>query len=549
MRAYDADGAQGRGAADVPGPPGRPRRGDRAGPERRRSSSWSSRSSSGPSHAPAGADRDAPRLRARRRARRRRQRDRVPVGPAGRRPRGRREGHPGRSWPTTRRSSALRGRGPARRPPRAPAHRPAVRLLARARRRVPRVPPAPWRQRRGRASPAGPWPLERVSRLVDEVGRRAGRPRTRRGSCTATSSRRTSCSTRPGNSYLVDFGIATDRRRRPGADARVGRLTALRAARAFQRPRARPARRISTAWRSSSYELLSGTAPFAGRHRSTILRGEARAARAPRSTDRRPGLPSGLDEVLQRATASGSRDRYPDMADDDRGVAARRATGHRPPTRSRRAGGRPQRPSSGRGRPRDRWRASPIGHVPTPTSGCVRSPRPTPRTSAAATGLADELADAVRSDRVHGRGRARPASGKSSLVHAGLVPRLRASGDRVVTMVPGEDPLAQLAPRPPRRGAAASRTGDEAGRSRARRSPPRTERASDRHHRPVRGAVDPASPTRSAHRSWPTSSTLANGTRRGVDRPLVAGRPRRLLRPAARPNPSSARWCATTRSW
>ena len=52
------------------------------------------------------------------------------------------EGDPSRSRRLDGLRRPLRGRGPADRPPRAPAHRPAVRRLARARRRLPRVPVA-----------------------------------------------------------------------------------------------------------------------------------------------------------------------------------------------------------------------------------------------------------------------------------------------------------------------------------------------------------------------------------------------------------------------
>ena len=56
---------------------------------------------------------------------------------------------------------------------------------------------------------------------------------------------------------------------------------------------------------------------------------------------------------------------------------------------------------------------------------------------------ADALEDAVASHRVVTVVGA-SGSGKSSLVRAGLVPRLRSAGDTVVTMVPGDDPLAAL---------------------------------------------------------------------------------------------------------
>jgi DNA-binding SARP family transcriptional activator/tRNA A-37 threonylcarbamoyl transferase component Bud32 len=98
----------------------------------------------------------------------------------------------------------------------------------------------------------GPWPLERVSRLVDEVG----------GALVAAHAAGVvHRDVKPsnilfdasGNSYLVDFGIATDRRRSP-TERCTPPVPAPRSMRHQRRSgTTRPhRRRISTAWRSSS---------------------------------------------------------------------------------------------------------------------------------------------------------------------------------------------------------------------------------------------------------------------------------------------------------
>jgi WD40 repeat protein/DNA-binding SARP family transcriptional activator len=60
------------------------------------------------------------------------------------------------------------------------------------------------------------------------------------------------------------------------------------------------------------YELLTGEQPFAGESTTTILEKHIRDP-LPQITVLRTGLPVGLDEILQRATAKDPGDRYPDV--------------------------------------------------------------------------------------------------------------------------------------------------------------------------------------------------------------------------------------------
>jgi serine/threonine-protein kinase len=58
------------------------------------------------------------------------------------------------------------------------------------------------------------------------------------------------------------------------------------------------------------YEALTGRRPFPGRDLQTILL-QSLTTRPPLASELRPGLPEGLDEVLERALARGRDDRYP----------------------------------------------------------------------------------------------------------------------------------------------------------------------------------------------------------------------------------------------
>ena len=154
---------------------------------------------------------------------------------------------------------------------------------------------------------------------------------------------------------------------------------------------------------------------------------------------RRPELPGESRRCCERATATQAAGPVPGHGGDDRRVAGGGASldGHRGRTATSAGDQR-----TARVRPPPRSGLS-MGHVPNPYVGLRAFAEADAPDFRGRDGLACELADAVRST---GMAVVVGASGggKSSLVHAGLIPRLRASGDRVVTMVPGDDPLAQL---------------------------------------------------------------------------------------------------------
>ena len=127
----------------------------------------------------------APRVPAAREDRRGRVRRRLSRDPAARRSRGRREVDPPRPGEPARFRPAVRARGAAGRAPGAPARRPALRLLARARRGVPRhaVPP----RRDGRGSLGDRRARRRTHRSDPRPDlRRRSRRRTGRASSTGT---------------------------------------------------------------------------------------------------------------------------------------------------------------------------------------------------------------------------------------------------------------------------------------------------------------------------------------------------------------------------
>ena len=125
--------------------------------------------------------RAAPRLPAARAGRRGRVRRRLPRDPASGRARGRDQGGASRAREPPGLRPAVRPRGADRRAPRAPARRAALRLLARAGRRVPGDALPARRQRRGPARGRSARAVaRRVDHGADRVGARGGAPAGRR---------------------------------------------------------------------------------------------------------------------------------------------------------------------------------------------------------------------------------------------------------------------------------------------------------------------------------------------------------------------------------
>jgi DNA-binding SARP family transcriptional activator/serine/threonine protein kinase/WD40 repeat protein len=262
----------------------------------------------------------------------------------------------------------------------------------------------------------GPWSLARVSRLVEEVG---GALISAHAAGVVHNDVKSSnvLLDDDGAAYLTDFGIAVvahDDDRPAGDTAETGDVQDL-------------------AW--MLWELLTG-APMGAVGSRTSVAARARVSGVPSLVGRMPSVPDGLDAVMQRATAGG----YRSVAELVLGWRA--ATGA--------PAGEPSPITSDERRAADSARRLAARHL-TRTAAAGMSPyrglRPFDEADAASfhgrDGAVGDLVELVAS---------RPlvtvvgssGSGKSSVVHAGLVPRLRQRGTVVVTMIPGDDPVGAL---------------------------------------------------------------------------------------------------------
>jgi DNA-binding SARP family transcriptional activator/tRNA A-37 threonylcarbamoyl transferase component Bud32/WD40 repeat protein len=259
----------------------------------------------------------------------------------------------------------------------------------------------------------GPWSLARVSRLVEEIG---GALISAHAAGVVHNDVKSSnvLLDDDGAAYLTDFGIAvTTNDRRDGDVAEPGDIRDLGL---------------------MLWELLTGSPRVQGSRSSVAA--HRRGNGLPSLVGRMPAVPDGLDAVLSRAT-DGS---YTSVAELVLGWRA--ATGG--------PAGQPSPITSDERRAADSARRSAARQLTRTTTAGVnpyRGLRPFDEADAATfhgrDGAVGELVELVAS---------RPfvtvvgssGSGKSSVVNAGLVPRLRQSGNVVVTMISGEDPLGAL---------------------------------------------------------------------------------------------------------
>ena len=245
----------------------------------------------------------------------------------------------------------------------------------------------------------GPWSLPRVSRLVEEIGGAlivAHAAGVVHHDVKATNVLLDT----DGSAYLTDFGIAVASIEAGDVDVDVRQFGWL------------------------LWELLSGRTHLDG-------------AGPPVSTCRADPLPEGLEEVLRRTTAPSSG--YASIAEVVlawRSVVGQSQGATATPTDQRLAVDSARRQAALR-----LARSTAAGINP------YKGLRPFDEADAAAffgrTGVVDELHELVGIERmvtVVGAS----GSGKSSVVRAGLVPRLRADGRTVVVMMPSDDPVASL---------------------------------------------------------------------------------------------------------
>jgi WD40 repeat protein/DNA-binding SARP family transcriptional activator len=261
----------------------------------------------------------------------------------------------------------------------------------------------------------GPWSVERVSQLVEEVGGALVAAHAAGVLHNDVTSSNVMLDDR-GSAYLTDFGIAVGNDQ-PAADADPrGDVRGL-------------------GW--VLWELLAGKAPELGVTPSSVVRRRPRD-RAPRLIESMAVVPEGLDAVLAKATDPDNG--YASMAEL---VLGWRAAVGRPEGVLSPVGTDERRAVDSARRAAARQLAESAAAGINPYKGL----RPFDEADASAffgrDAVADDLEEVVRQRRLVTIVGA-SGSGKSSLVGAGLVPRLRAAGHTVVTMNPGDDPVGAL---------------------------------------------------------------------------------------------------------
>ncbi|MEO5837384.1 MAG: BTAD domain-containing putative transcriptional regulator, partial [Acidimicrobiales bacterium] len=280
----------------------------------------------------------------------------------------------------------------------------------------------------------GPWSLDRVSRLVEQIGGALS---------VAHAAGVIHRDVKPanvlfddaGNAHLADFGIAaTDDSADVGGMYSAG--SPLYASPEQFQHRGVSARSDLYSLGATVWELLAGVPPFDGDSATTI--GRVKLERpVPSLIQWRPDLAPTIDAVLQKATAVNSADRFAGAI--DLVLAWRAAVEAR------------QSATTDDGLARARSTRQHAAQTMTELTIAGANPYKGLRPFAEADArdyfgravLVEDLVRAVSSSRVT-MVVGSSGSGKSSLLHAGLLPRLRGAGARVVTMVPTDRPCAQL---------------------------------------------------------------------------------------------------------
>jgi serine/threonine protein kinase/DNA-binding SARP family transcriptional activator/WD40 repeat protein len=240
-----------------------------------------------------------------------------------------------------------------------------------------------------------------------------------------------------GNAYLTDFGIAVAADTGESSSSPMAIVSAGSPLYAppeqFQLAAPSP-RGDQYSFAAMIWELLAGAAPFAGENVATILRAKLEQP-VPSLHELRPDLPRDLDAVLQRATATRPEARYDDMAGL---LAAWHAAVQLGATTTGDLGG----PQRARG---DALATVSLANdaLSNPYKGLRPFGEADARHFHGRDHVTKQLVDHIQQQRfvaVVGAS----GSGKSSLLHAGVMPRLRDRDLRVVSMLPGDDPMSQL---------------------------------------------------------------------------------------------------------
>jgi serine/threonine protein kinase/DNA-binding beta-propeller fold protein YncE len=187
---------------------------------------------------------------------------------------------------------------------------------------------------------------------------------------------------RPDHVYLSDFGLAKGSLANTGLTS-TGQFLGTLDYVAPEQVEGRPVdgRTDQYALGCVAFELLTGQPPFPREQGMAVLYAQVSEA-PPRLSSRRPGLPAGVDDVVNRALAKAQDDRYPscrDFAAELRRVFRLGSAGPpaRPPTQVAEPARPPARPEPGRPEPARPPVSSeparlPVSSEPTRASGPSR---------------------------------------------------------------------------------------------------------------------------------------------------------------------------------
>ncbi|MBI4936418.1 MAG: protein kinase [Actinobacteria bacterium] len=287
-------------------------------------------------------------------------------------------------------------------------------------------------------SASGPWPIERVVRLVREIGS-ALEAAHRADVVHRDVKPGNMLFDEDGNAYLADFGIALSAARSDGVPDGLASAGSPQYASPEQR-RDGLATHLSDQYALAvvAWELLAGRALFDA-SRATEVLSQQRIDAVPDLCEVRPAVTADMAAALARATSVCPQDRFEDMAAF---VDAFEDAAHRPAAAL----------TASRGRSSANGDSMSEGNGPRPGATGLPNPYRGLRAFEEADagvffGRGDdvaELADQVARERfvvVTGPS----GSGKTSLVRAGLIPRLREQGALVTVAVPGSRPFEEVA--------------------------------------------------------------------------------------------------------